>query len=165
MILLLAGVLAMAALLTVWMLHANNRTSSAVDDPVPAASTPSGIRSSAVPGSSTPPGSDDAKATSAPAGSQSAASDFVAAWLEPDTDARKQALQGTAVPGLAEQLMMTARENVPDAKPAGPPVLEHVSTYSAEYTQRLTDGTAIRIYLAADPQAEHGWVATSVEQA
>jgi hypothetical protein len=172
MIILLAGVIVTAMLLVIWMVQSSSRTSSAANDEQVSDEQVSAVGAPASPTpstqlSSTPvtAGSDDATTTTAPARSQQATINFVAAWLQTDPDRRKQALQETAAPGLAEQLTLTATENIPDAKPAGPPVLEHASAYSAQFVQKLTDGTAIRIYLAADPQADHGWVATSVEQA
>ncbi|QDP94809.1 hypothetical protein FOE78_01740 [Microlunatus elymi] len=165
MILLLASILAIAALLVVWMLHAVNRTTTATDDNAPEAVASSASPSTEASASPAPLGSDEATAGIAPTGSQTATAEFVAAWLETNPTARKQALQRTATPGLAEQLMMTTQENIPDATPAGAPTLEHASTYSAQFVQNLTGDLSIRVYLAADPQSRNGWIATSVEQA
>jgi hypothetical protein len=110
-------------------------------------------------------GSDATSAERPPGGSENAVSRFVAAWLEQRPKARKGKLERTAAPGLASQLLLTAPENIPDAEPAGEPVLEDASPYSAQFLQDLDDGSRIRIFLVSDPQARFGWLATSVEQA
>jgi hypothetical protein len=44
-------------------------------------------------------------------------------------------------------------------------VLEYASAYSAQFTQVLSTGLTIQVYLVTDPQARYGWLATSVERA
>ena len=112
-----------------------------------------------------PSGSDAAEGLSVPEGSQEAASAFVQAWLDPKAKTREPALQEVASPALAEQLMLTDPANVPKARPRGKPVLDDASTYSTQFTQTLSTGMKISVYLVTDPEARYGWLATSVDQA
>ena len=61
--------------------------------------------------------------------------------------------------------MLTDPANVPRAVPKGRPVLTDASTYSAQFSQALSTGASITVYLVADPQARYRWLASSVEQA
>jgi hypothetical protein len=61
--------------------------------------------------------------------------------------------------------MLTSAANIPDANRVGGPVLADASAYSVQFLQRLSDGMKVRIYLASDPQATYGWIATSIEKA
>ena len=110
-------------------------------------------------------GSDAGQAVSIPAGSRTATIRFVAAWLDRVPKTRKAELQQTATSGLAEELMLTSAENIPRATAKGPPQLEDASEFSVQFTQTLSDGMRIRVYLVADPQSRFGWTATAVEQA
>ena len=161
-------VIALVAVLLVVLMLRSYSTPDATDRPgdVQTSGQPATSPSPAATASSAPAfaGSDADEQEAAPEGSQQAAEEFVAAWLERDSDARKPALEAIAAPGLAEQLMLTSSENIPDTDPSGEPVLVEASTYSVEFEQTLADDSKIKIYLVADPEAERGWLATSVEQ-
>jgi hypothetical protein len=163
-LLLLVAVVAVAAVLVVWVAAGGRQ--SRVSPPGVATSqalpSPTWVTS---PESSPPSGSDANEELAVPAGSREAASRFVTAWLDPNPASRKHRLDQVAVPALTEGLMLTARADIPTAKPAGGPVLEDASTYSVQFVQTLTDSSRIRIYLVADPAARYGWLATSVEPA
>lgn len=162
-VLLLIVVLFLAVVLVTWVVSSTKtRTSSAPSDStsvVAPASTPSAPTIS-----SGPTGSDMDEGLPAPEGSQRTVTQFVAAWLDRDPASRKASLGRVASPALAEQLMLTDPTNIPVARVKGPPTLEDASTYSAQFTQLLTTGMSIRVYLVADPQAHYRWLATSVEQ-
>lgn len=170
-VLLLVAVVFVVAVLIAWMV--NSRTSqpgsagpavsrpvsssSVVPVPTPTPSTPTS--------SPAQTGSDLNEGVSAPEGSQQAASRFVVAWLDRNPTTRKAALTQTAAPALVEQLMLTDVANIPLARAKGVPALNDASAYSAQFTQVLTTGMSIRVYLVADPQARYRWVATSVDRA
>ena len=115
--------------------------------------------------SALPSGSDADEGLAIPEGSQDAASRFVRAWLDPDPKTRKPALRATASPELADELGQTDPANIPKATVVGPPALADASTYSAQFTQALSGGLRIEVYLVADPAAPYGWLATSVDRA
>ncbi|SDR69654.1 hypothetical protein SAMN04488543_0088 [Friedmanniella luteola] len=118
------------------------------------------------PGVSTPPtGSDADEAPAAPEGSERAAVAFVDAWLDRDPKTRPAALAAVSAPALAEGLMLTDPANIPKATRRGAPELVDASTYSSQFTQALSTGLTIEVYLVADPAARYQWLATSVEQA
>jgi hypothetical protein len=169
-LLLLIVVLVLAALLVVWTLRSTDAPSSAAPSggmTTPHRSPSPSPSPSATPSYSTSPvaGSDASTAGQAPEGSREAATRFVAAWLEHKPKLRKKKLGRTAVPVLAQQLLLTAPDNIPDAEPDGDPVLEDASTYSAQFRQRLSGDLEVRIVLVLDPEARYGWLATSVEEA
>lgn len=112
-----------------------------------------------------PEGSDAADQVTVPEGSQEAASRFVQAWLDPDPTTRKAGLEQVSAPALTEELLLTDPANIPLATPRGAPVLDDASAYSVQFTQALSTGMNIGIYLVADPQARYQWLATSVERA
>ncbi|CAA9316573.1 MAG: hypothetical protein AVDCRST_MAG61-2039 [uncultured Friedmanniella sp.] len=112
-----------------------------------------------------PTGSDAGDGLGVPEGSREATTRFVRAWLDPDPKTREAALQEVAVPALTEQLMLTDPARIPRATPKGAPVLDEASTYSAQFTQALSTGRSITVYLVADPQAKYRWLTTSVAQA
>ncbi|MBA8793673.1 cell division protein FtsN [Friedmanniella endophytica] len=165
-LLLLAAVVAVGALLIVWT--ATSGTTSASKPPAPSAvskvaeSTTPTITGS--PTTTAPAGSDETQPSTAPTESRQAVEEFVRAWLDRDPQSRKQALQDSAVPALAEQLELTSLDNVPAARPVGPPSVEDVSPYSVTFSQQLSSDLTIRVLVVADPQARLGWLATSVEQ-
>ena len=164
-ILLLVAVVFVAAMLVGWVVTSRPGQPGSAP-PVPAASAPT-VAPPTPRGptlSTGPTGSDLNEGLSAPEGSQQAASRFVVAWLDPNPPTRKASLAQVASPALAEQLMVTDPANIPAAGVTGVPALEDASTYSAQFTQVLTTGMSIRVYLVADPQARFGWLATSVEQ-
>lgn len=169
LVVLLIVVLALAVVLVTWTARSGRPTSgSAPPTHVVSAAAVSRRSPSATPRPSASPaliGSDADGSDHAPRGSRTAAARFIAAWLEREPKARRSALQDTAAPGLAEQLMLTSPSNIPKATVKGVPVLEHASAYSAQFLQTLSDGMRVRIYLVADPQARFGWVASSVERA
>lgn len=163
-LLLLVAVLAVVTVL-VASLVSSGRTPEAAppeETAVSAAATPTPAPSSSSP---LPSGSDAGEGLEVPEGSQQAATAFVRAWLERDRTTREPALAQVSSPALAEGLMLTDPANIPRARPRGAPVLEDASTYSAQFTQALSVGPAIKIYLVADPEARYGWLAASVEQA
>jgi hypothetical protein len=129
--------------------------------PVSTSATPSGSPSSAAPSA----GTDAGQRLTAPEGSEETTTRFVRAWLDPEPTTRAPALEQVAVPALAEQLMLTHPSNIPRATPTGAPVLTDASTYSAQFTQALSTGSSITVYLVADPQARYRWLTSSVEQA
>ena len=163
-VLLLVTVAGLTVVLCVGLVTSSRRTPGAVSAPavtVTAVPTPSPARTS------TPllTGSDAGDGLGVPEGSREAASRFVRAWLDRDAKTREPALEEVAVPALTEQLMLTDPANIPRAAPKGAPVLDEASTYSAQFTQVLSTGAKITLYLVADPQARYGWLTTSVEQA
>lgn len=165
-VLLLSAVITVAGLLVVWVLM-SNRTPQATPAPVPGG-TPSTATVTAQPraasASPLPSGSDAEEGLAVPEGSQQAASVFVRAWLDREPRSRQSALSQVATPGLTEQLMLTDPTNVPAARPRGAPVLNDASTYSTQFTQALSTGMKIEVYLVADPESRYGWLATSVDQ-
>jgi hypothetical protein len=165
LLVLLVVVVVLAVVLVGWTVRSGGGSGRDRADAVPRVVASSTPRPSPSPTPSNGAGSDATSAERAPGGSENAVSRFVAAWLEQRPKARKGKLERTAAPGLASQLLLTAPENIPDAEPAGEPVLEDASPYSAQFLQDLDDGSRIRIFLVSDPQARFGWLATSVEQA
>jgi hypothetical protein len=164
-LLLLVAVLAVSTLLVLGVVT-SIRAPHAAPPPVTAPATAVGTPApSAGPTTAVPSGSDADEGLGAPDGSAQAARAFVAAWLEQDPAARKQAVEQVSVPALAEGLMLTDPANIPRATPRGAPALDDASTYSVQFTQALSTGGPIRIYLVADPAARYGWLATSVERA
>ena len=170
LIALLAVVVVLAAVLMIWT--ATTAGSSPRSSNEPAHAQPalgSSSSASTAPRPTVSPtvatGSDARSSDRAPVGSRTAASEFVAAWLDQTPKSRKIELQKTATSALAEELMLTSTANIPDAQASGSPQLADASEYSTQFVQRLSDGMRIRVYLVADPQSKYGWVATSVEQA
>lgn len=166
--LLLAAVIALAGLLLTWtVLAARSPQPAPAGEPVAAATA--GPATTADPGTATasplPSGSDAGEGMGLPDGSQQAASAFVRAWLDRSAKTRGPALGAAATPALAEQLMLTDPANIPRAQPRGAPVLDDASTYSTQFTQTLSTGMKIQVYLVAEPEARYGWLATSVDQA
>jgi hypothetical protein len=165
--LLLAAVIAVAGLLLAWAV-VGSRSPQAVPATGPAAASPTASPtggSTAPTASALPSGSDAQEGLGVPEGSQQAASLFVRAWLDRSAKTRKPALEQVATPALAEQLMLTDPANIPRARPRGAPVLGDASTYSTQFTQTLSTGMKIQVYLVADPEARYRWLATSVAQA
>ena len=163
-LLLLAAVLGIATLLVVGVVVSGRSPQAAPVATAPPAAPPTPT-ASAPASSALPSGSDASESLAAPEGSEQTARAFVAAWLDRDPATRKPALEQVSAPALAEGLMLTDPANVPRARPRGAPVLDDASTYSAQFTQALSTGEPIQIYLVADPQSRYGWLATSVEQA
>lgn len=161
-LLLLVAVLGVVTVL-VASLVASTRTSQAEPPPDAVAST--SASPAPPPSSPLPSGSDAGQGLAAPEGSQQAAAAFVRAWLDRDAKTRRPALQQVSSPALAEELMLTDPANIPRATPRGAPVLQDASTYSVQFTQAMSAGRPIQIYLVADPEARFGWLTTSVEQA
>lgn len=161
LIALLTGVAAVAALLVIWTLQ----SSAQPDKPARPVPTHVAPRSPSPTASPTPTGSDTIAPKGAPARSEAATDRFLQAWLERTPALRKTELEQTATPELAEMLMMTSQANIPDAHPVGGPVLVRASDDSVQFLQKLSNGVTVRIYLAADPQARYGWLATAIEQA
>lgn len=166
---LLVAVIAVAGLLLGWTVVSNR----APETRPAAQSTPLSTSAAATPSTSPSPssasplpsGSDAEEGLSVPEGSQQVATLFVRAWLDVNAKTRKPALDRVASPALAEQLMLTDPANIPRTRPRGAPTLDESSTYSAQFTQSLSSGMKIQIYLVADPAARYGWMATSVDQA
>jgi len=162
-VLLLAAVIAVVGLLLGWTVTSSRAPQAAPAGP-PASATPASVPSTPS-ASPLPSGSDAAEGLGMPEGSQEAAAAFVQAWLDRDPETREPALTETATPALVEQLMLTDPANIPKARPEGAPVLDDASTFSTQFTQALSTGMTISIYLVADPEARHGWLTTSVDQA
>jgi len=173
--LLLAAVAAVGALLLGWTVLSSrtpgappvSAAATASTSPSPSAGPPADPATGRSPAtrSPEPAGSDAEEGPGAPEGSEQAASVFVRAWLDPHAETRRPALGQVATPALAEQLMLTDPANVPRARPRGTPVLTEAATYSAQFTQTLSSGRRIKVYLVADPGARYRWLATSVDQA
>lgn len=163
-LLVLVAVLALGTLLVAGVVRSGGDAQAApAPTPTPSASsTPVPPTTASSP---LPSGSDAAEGLPVPEGSQQAASAFIAAWLDADKATRAPALQETASPALAEELMLTDPAKVPRATPRGAPRLADASTYSVQFTQPLSSGMEILVYLVADPASRYGWLATSVEQA
>ena len=164
--LLLAAVIAVVGLLLMWMVMSSQTPQAApVTGPATTSSPTAAPDSDAASASPLPSGSDAGEGRGVPEESQQAASVFVRAWLDRDARTRKPALEQVATPALAEQLMLTDSTNIPKARPRGAPVLDDASTFSTQFTQALTSGMTIGVYLVADPESRYGWLATSVDQA
>lgn len=161
-LLLLAAVLVGAPALFGWVLVASRTPQGAPGPVAPVTVTPS---PSAVAGSPLPSGSDAGEEQTVPEGSEQVSIRFVRAWLDRNPKTRRPALDQLSAPALAEELMLTDPANIPRARPRGGPVLEYASAYSAQFTQALSTGLTIQVYLVTDPQARYGWLATSVERA
>ena len=162
-VLLLAAVIAVVGLLLAWTVT-SSRTPQAAPAAAPTSTRPTSV-STTPSASPLPSGSDAAEGLRVPEGSQEAATAFVRAWLDRDAKTRESALTETATPALAEQLMLTDPTNIPKARPKGSPVLDDASTFSTQFTQALSTGMTISVYLVADPEARYGWLTTSVDQA
>lgn len=168
LLVLLIIVLALAILLVVWTVSSGSSPSSTAPDHGTRPHTPARALSSATSSPTPSPalvGTDADHANRVPGGSRTAAVRFIAAWLDRVPKTRRAELQQTATSGLAEELMLTSQANIPKATAKGAPRLEDASEYSVQFTQLLSDGMRIRVYLVADPQSRYGWTATSVEQA
>lgn len=166
-LLVLAAVVAVLSVL-VTLVVVSDREPQGQPPPASATSTAPSVEPASVgPVSSgpLPSGSDAGEGLAVPEGSQQAASRFVGAWLDRNPKTRKAALAEVSAPGLVEELMLTNPSNIPRASAQGAPVLDDASAYSVQFTQTLSSGTRIAIYLVADPEARYSWLATSVEQA
>jgi cytoskeletal protein RodZ len=161
-LLVLAAVVAVLSVL-VTLVVVGDREPQAQPEPTSVTSTAPSVEPATA--SPLPSGSDAGEGLAVPEGSQQAASRFVGAWLDRNPKTRKAALTEVSAPGLVEELMLTNPSNIPKASPQGPPVLDDASAYSVQFTQTLTGGMRIAIYLVADPEARYSWLATSVEQA
>lgn len=161
--LMLAAVVAVASVL-VTLVAVGGREPQAVPavTPTVVVAVPSVEPSTASP---MPSGSDAGDGLAAPEGSQQAASRFVGAWLDRNPETRKPALTEVSAPALVEELLLTDPANIPPAVPRGDPVLVDASVYSAQFTQTLSGGSKIAVYLVSDPEARYQWLATSVERA
>ncbi|MFL6027571.1 MAG: hypothetical protein ACJ72K_11575 [Friedmanniella sp.] len=161
-LLLVVAVLGLAALLVQGALSSHRVSPAAPQPGVVTSPTPTPRASDSPP---LPAGSDAQEGPGLPEGSRQAASRFVQAWLDRNPATRESALHQVSTPALAEALMLTDPANVPRARPRGAPVLEDAGTYSAQFSQPLSTGATVSIYLVADPAARYRWLATSVEQA
>lgn len=133
--------------------------------PAPPPSMPAPVAAKKPPATAPPAAADADEGQGVPEESRQAASSFVRAWLDRNPATRRAGLQQSSAPALAEQLMLTDPANVPAATPVGAPVAEDSSAYATQFSQRLSTGRSIRVYLVADPESRFGWLATSVEQA
>ena len=158
------AVLSLAALLVAGALEGHRAVPAAPQPAVAVSPTLTPMPQAPTPA---PPasGSDAEEGLALPDGSREAASAFVAAWLDRNPRTRKVALEQVSSPALAEALMLTDPANVPRARPRGAPVLQDAATYSVQFSQALSTGATVSIYLVADPGARYQWLATSVEQA
>jgi hypothetical protein len=164
-LLLLIAVLVLAVTLCVGLVRSSKPAPEAGPPPVAPVTVPATPPSSSPSASPMPTGSDAGDGLAMPAGSREATSRFVRAWLDRNPKSRAPALKEVTAPALAEQLMLTDPANIPRATPSGEPVLDEASTYSAQFTQALSNKTRITVYLVADPQARYRWLATSVQRA
>ena len=165
---LLAAVIVAAISLLTWVVFSNRTPAAAPEaSPLPAPTIPTDTATSSSPTapSPSPAGSDATEELTAPDGSRQVASRFIRAWLDRDPATREPALKEVAAPALAEQLMLTDPANIPRAKPRGNLVLNDASAYSAAFTQTLSTGMRIQVYLVADPTARYQWLTTSVDRA
>ncbi len=161
-LLVLVAVLGIVTLLVAGVVRSGEASQAAPAPPASGSSPPLAPASATTP---LPSGSDADEGLAAPEGSQEAATAFVDAWLDRNPKTRQPALEHVAAPALVEELMLTDPANIPRARPRGTPALSDASTYSVQFTQALTGGMAIQVYLVADPEARYRWLATSVEQA
>lgn len=141
--------------------------------PSPAVSaSPTPVASPSSEQTPTPSDLESPSATPTPARSaEDTVSGFVEAWLTTDPDDRETQLRATAVPHLADLLMDTDPESIPDADPDGAPrettlppgeAPEH-SEDARRYRQDLSDGTAVHIDIVPDP--DRGWLAAAITPA
>lgn len=133
--------------------------STSTATPSPAAATPQRPSQSVRP---EPAGGDAATVARAPVGADEAANQFVKAWVDGNPRTRVPALEKVATPALVDQIGNTDPAKLPAARPRGRAAAVEVSAYAAEYQQKLSDGSAIRIGLVADPDAGYGWLVDSV---
>lgn len=163
----LVAVLGLVTLLVAGVVRSGGtpETAPAVPVSTPSASDTAVPPAPAATASPSPSGSDAGEALTAPEGSQRAAAAFVDAWLNRDPKTRPAALEAVSAPALAEGLVLTDPAEIPEATRRGAPELVDASTYSSQFTQTLSTGMTIQIYLVADPAARYQWLATSVEQA
>ena len=164
-VLLLVTVVGLTVVLCVALVTSTRRGPEAASPPAVTVSANPTASSGGTSATPLPAGSDAGDGLGVPEGSREATSRFVRAWLDPDPKTREPALEEVAVPALTEQLMLTDPANIPRATPKGAPVLTDASTYSAQFTQALSSGASITVYLVADPQARYRWLTTSVAQA
>lgn len=136
-----------------------NASPTSTATPSPANATPQRPSPSVRP---EPAGGDAATVARAPVGADEAANQFVKAWVDGNRRTRVPALEKVATPALVDQIGNTDPAKLPAARPRGRAAPVDVSAYAAEYQQRLSDGSAIRIGLVADPDAGYGWLVDSV---
>jgi hypothetical protein len=71
-------------------------------------------------------------------------------------------MEKVATRSLVDQVGPADPAKIPSARPRGPASVVSISAYAAEYEQKLTDGSVIRLGLVADPDAGYGWLVDSV---
>ena len=164
----LVAVLGLVTLLVAGVVRSGGAPEAGPAVPVPTPSASDTAAPPTTPGpsaSAQPTGTDADEALAASEGSERAAVAFVDAWLDRNPKTRPAALEAVSAPALAEGLMLTDPANIPKASRRGAPELVDASAYSSQFTQTLSTGMTIQVYLVADPAARYQWLATSVEQA
>ncbi len=99
-----------------------------------------------------------------PASLPMTAADFVQVFGVSDPQMREAGLRRTCSPGLADQLVLTRSDRIPQvADPVGPPVVQsYLPGQSATVFQKLSGG-GLLISLTATPDRAAGWMVTGVE--
>ena len=87
---------------------------------------------------------------------------FVMGWLSTEPKRRRALIESTCSLRLAELLLLSDPDRLPDGRPVGPPTLVRRGVGVESYAQGLSDGTSIAVDLAADPGRSSGWTVTSV---
>jgi hypothetical protein len=164
MVALLAAVVVVAVVLCVAVVLGGRTPQAGPPAPSAPPSVAGPTSPSASPSATPGAGSDASEKPTAPAGSGQAVQAFVRAWLDRDPRTRAVGLRAVSVPALCEQLLLTDPANIPRAAPKGAVVMDGASAYSAQFTQTLSTGMIIRVYLTYDPQARFRWLATTVEE-
>lgn len=88
--------------------------------------------------------------------------EFMAGWLSTDSTKRRDLLTKTATPELTEQLMLTAKENVPTVRTTTAAV-SGASETSVDVIQHLSDNSAVLVQLGVDPEGAYGWRVQNIE--
>lgn len=89
------------------------------------------------------------------------ATQFIAAWLQPDAQLRTQALTPVAAAALADELA-NPRLRTWTATPTDAPTIVEMASTNAMLRQQFTDGRAVDILLIAEPGTATGWIVTDI---
>ena len=86
---------------------------------------------------------------------------FLAAWQSTDPDVREAGFRATAIPDLADGLMMTAPEYIVTDQRQSIEVVGG-SAYAAGFAVEYVDHPTVLVTLVAGPAGEYGWQVTDV---
>lgn len=121
---------------------------------------PASVSPSPSPSESTSEGTDASEASAQPTAGPiiDASTRFVTGWLDPNPQTRLVVLNAVATQSLTGKLADVDPAKINKSKPSGSPVVAESSDFAAVVDQSLSDGTAIRLYLVAEPTSQLGWL-------